>query len=138
MSTKICLTEEMTPSLQGVVPAVLASASASGIPNVTYISQVYYVDETHVALSRQFFNKTIRNINENPIACVVITCPVTYMIYKLQLRFQESQTSGEIYDSMFLQLQVIAGQQGMADTFALQAADIYEILQIEKVYCSTP
>src|SRR5688572_17594402 len=121
MSIKKCITEEMLPSMQGVVPSVLSSASADGIPNVTYISQVYYVDENHVALSRQFFNKTIRNVSENPSVCVVLTCPVTYTIYKLRLRFKESQTSGETFDSMVLQLQVIAGHQGKADTFALLA-----------------
>ena len=137
MSLKNCITEDMMSAFQGVVPAVLSSASLEGIPNVTYISQVYYVDENHVALSRQFFNKTVRNISENPIVCVLLTCPVTYIIYKLHLRFNESQTSGEIFDVMFLQLQVIAGHQGKADTFALKAADIYEVLSIEKVYCTT-
>ena|SRR5687768_13958578 len=136
MSDKTYITEDMMPALQGVVPAVLSSASSDGIPNVTYISQVYYVDENHVALSRQFFNKTIRNIGENPNVCVVVTCPVTFVIFKLHLRFLESQTSGDIYDSMFLQLQVIAGNQQKADTFALMAADIYEIGSVEKVYCT--
>ncbi|MGB8191433.1 MAG: pyridoxamine 5'-phosphate oxidase family protein [Chitinophagaceae bacterium] len=129
-----CITDDMMPALQGVIPAVIASASAQGVPNVTYISQVFYIDKEHVALSRQFFNKTIRNISENPFTCVVLTCPVTYNMYKIQLQFKESLTEGETFTSMRLQLEVIAGIQGKADTFKLQAADVYKVIAIERVY----
>ena len=53
---------------QGVVPSLIGTADNHGVPNVTYLSQVYYVDEQHVALSCQFFNKTRRNLGENPLA----------------------------------------------------------------------
>jgi predicted pyridoxine 5'-phosphate oxidase superfamily flavin-nucleotide-binding protein len=129
--------ESLIPSLQGVIPAVIATSSANGSPNVTYISQVFYVDERHVALSQQFFNKTIRNIRENPVACVVVTCPITFKGHKLLLKFKESRTDGEVFDSMQMQLEAIAGAQGMVGTFQLKAADIYEVLSIEDVY-NTP
>lgn len=128
------ITEEMMPAFQGLIPPVIASCSADGMPNVTYISQVYYVNERQVALSRQFFNKTIRNISENPLVQVVLMCPVTYAIYKLLLRFQESQNSGPVFDEMALQLEAIAGMQGKSDTFNLKAADIYEVLDINRIY----
>ena len=47
------------------------------MPNVAYISQVYYVDERHVALSFQFFNKTRQNILANPRATAVLLHPQT-------------------------------------------------------------
>ncbi|HET8775772.1 MAG TPA: pyridoxamine 5'-phosphate oxidase family protein, partial [Thermoanaerobaculia bacterium] len=53
---------------QGVIPSLIASADATGLPNVAYVSQVYLVDDKHVALSQQFFNKTRRNLAENPHA----------------------------------------------------------------------
>ena len=124
----------MLSAFEGLVPATLASASASGIPNVTYISQVYYVDREHVALSRQFFNKTIKNVTENPFACVVVTSPVTPAIFKLKLQFVESQTEGDVYTNMKLQLDVIAGMQGKSNVFNLQAADIYKVISIERIY----
>jgi predicted pyridoxine 5'-phosphate oxidase superfamily flavin-nucleotide-binding protein len=128
------LLEEMMPAFEGVIPAVVSTASVDGTPNVTYVSQVFYVDDMHVALSRQFFNKTVKNITENPMVCVVLTSPVTYALYKLQLRFKESQAEGIIYEQMKLQLDVIAGVQGMADVFHLLAADLFEIVEIIRLY----
>src|SRR4051812_23905266 len=109
---KTLINEEMMPAFEGAIPAVLATASADGIPNVTYIWQVFYVDEAHVALSRQYFNKTLQNINENGTVCILVTSPVTHFIYKLLLRFKEAQTKGPVFNKMALQMAVIAGIQG--------------------------
>ena len=45
------LPAEIRPVLDNGLPATIATCSAAGIPNATILSQVYYVDETHVALS---------------------------------------------------------------------------------------
>ena len=66
------LPPEIRPVLDNGIPAVMVTCSAGGKPNTTVISQVYYVDETHVALSFQFFNKTIQNVRENPRAHVTV------------------------------------------------------------------
>lgn len=122
------------PAFEGVLPAVVATASADGIPNVTYISQLHYVNDQHVALSRQFFNKTARNVTENPFLQIIIICPVSYNVYKILLRFIESQASGELFEKMKLQLEIIAGVQGMTEVFNLLSADVYEIIEIERIY----
>ena len=54
--------------LEGVIPSVIATVDTEGTPNITYVSQVHYVDKEHVALSFQFFNKTRENILNNPYA----------------------------------------------------------------------
>ena len=69
--------ESLAVCFQGLLPAQLFTCSADGIPNAAYLSHVDYVDPTHVALSYQFFNKSRRNISENPYACVSVPDPDT-------------------------------------------------------------
>ena len=131
-SAKI-ISEELYPALQGAMPSAIATCTLDGVVNITCVSQIYYVDETHVALTNQFFNKTIRNIQENPFLCAIVTCPIKYKMWKLVLRFIESQSSGIIFEKMKLQLEVIASMQQMTGVFVLRAADIYELVSIEKL-----
>lgn len=125
--------EDLWPCLQGMIPAALSTCSAEGTPNITFISQIYYVDSTHIAISHQFFNKTHRNVRENPLGCAMMLDPRTLQAYRLQLRFEHSESSGPLFDSMSLQLQAIASHAGMTDVFRLRAADVYEVLRIERV-----
>ena len=55
--------DEHQPCLQGMFPSWITTCSADGEPNTTVISQIWYVDDEHVALSHQFFNKTKKNIS---------------------------------------------------------------------------
>jgi predicted pyridoxine 5'-phosphate oxidase superfamily flavin-nucleotide-binding protein len=127
------ITQEMKPAMQGIIPSAIVTCSKDGIPNVAYISQVYFVDGNHVALSHQFFNKSIRNIRDNPRVCVSIVHPETLQQWKLHLVFDRTETSGETFDAMEIQLEAIASMMGMEDVFRLQAAEIFEVLQVEKI-----
>lgn len=118
---------------QGVYPSIIASADVSGLPNVAYVSQVYLLDDTHVALSQQFFNKTRRNLAENPHATVELTDPLTMHAYRLRLKFLRSEKSGPLFDTMKLRIQAIASHTGMDGVFRLIAADIFEVVRAEKV-----
>ncbi len=79
---------------EGAVPAVIATASAAGVPNVTYLSRVRYVDDEHVALSNQFFSKTSRNLAENPRASMLLVDPTTYDEFRLTLVFERTVNEG--------------------------------------------
>jgi hypothetical protein len=127
------ITEEMQAAMQGMVPSAIVSCSKDGIPNCTYISQVYYVDEIHVAISHQFFNKTIRNIYENPFASVNIVNPEDFGMWKLNIKYSHAETEGELFDQMSMQLEAIASMMGMADIFKLKGAEVFEVLDIERI-----
>ncbi|HSV53226.1 MAG TPA: pyridoxamine 5'-phosphate oxidase family protein, partial [Burkholderiaceae bacterium] len=119
--------------LEGAIPAVMATCSADGTPNVAYISQVFYVDERHVALSFQFFNKTRENILANPHATVLVLHPVTVAFYRLHIRYLRTETEGPLFEGMKAQLAGIASHSGMAGVFRLLGSDVYEVREIESV-----
>ena len=125
--------KDIKSALQGVVPATVATCSAEGEPNITYISQVYFVDDEHVALSFQFFNKTARNVKENPKAAVQVVLPETGEDWRLELEYDHSETEGLLFDQMNMQLEAIASTQGMEDVFKLKAADVYKVILIERL-----
>ena len=110
---------EIRPTAENGIPAVMVTCSADGTPNTTVISQVYYVDETHAALSFQFFSKTIRNVRENPRAFVCLADLRGHASWVLQLEFQRSETEGVIFDTMDMQIEAIASMTGMSGIFKL-------------------
>jgi uncharacterized protein len=127
------LPDEIKPVMQNGVPAIVVTCSADGTPNTTIISQVYYVDETRVALSFQFFNKTIRNVRENPHACVALNDLEGNTKWILDVQYDHSETEGPIFDEMDMQIEAIASATGMSGIFKLRAADIYRVKSFRKV-----
>jgi len=131
MSTTGFGLEAMASCFQGLIPATLFTCSADGIPNAAFISHVDYVDATHVALSFQFFNKSRRNIAENPLAMVRFIDPDTSQGWRLRLRYVRSETSGPVFERMALRIEAIASYSGLKGIFKLIAADIYEVEALE-------
>ena len=119
------------PALEGAIPAVMATCSPEGEPNVAFLSQVQYVDEGHVALSYQFFNKTRRNVLANPRAHLTVMHPHTGQIYRLRLRYLRTEQAGSLFEQMRAHLEGIASHTGMAGTFRLLGADIYAVDELE-------
>lgn len=124
---------EIRACFEGAVPAVVATCDAAGMPNVAYISQVYYVDERHVALSFQFFNKTRQNILANPHATALLLHPVTAQFYRLRIRYLRTETGGPLFEGMKAQLAGIASHTGMQGVFRLLGSDVYEVEEVEAV-----
>ena len=127
------LPDEIRSVMENGVPAELVSCSKDGVPNTTVLSQVYFVDEAHVALSFQFFNKTTRNVRENPNACLLLNDVEGHACWVLQLRYDHSETEGPVFEDMDIRIEAIASATGMAGVFKLKAADIYRVESVRKI-----
>lgn len=118
---------------EGALPAIIATAGDDGTPNVAYSSQVQFIDDEHVALTYQFFNKTHKNILVNPRAMLTLIHPETVQQYRLALHYLHTETSGPLFEAMKAKLAGIASQTGMAGVFRLLGADVFRVLAVEAV-----
>lgn len=124
---------ELRECFEGVIPSPVATLDADGLPNVTYLSQVHYVDETHVALSNQFLSKTAANVQATGRASILAVSGRTGEQFRLDLEFDQSLATGEVFERMAAQLQAIATQHGMADVMALRSAELYRVARVRRV-----
>jgi adenylate cyclase len=118
---------DLAPSLEGVIPPVVATSSAAGEPNLTYLSSVQILDDDHVVLSNQFFGKTVANLEENPRACVLVQDHVTGRLYRIRMRFARRETEGPLFDELSARIDAIASMMGMESVFRLRSADVYAV-----------
>lgn len=123
-------------SFEGVIPSVIATTDADGMPNVSYLSHVHYVDDHHVALSNQFFSKTAHNVAKNGLATVMVVNGLTGVQHMLDLVFDRSETDGELFDKLSAHLAIL--EQGMASVMRLKAADIYRVTDCREVPAPHP
>jgi hypothetical protein len=126
------LTPEIRLGMESVWPKILVTCSPEGVPNVTSISQVWYVDDRHVALSNQYFNKTKTNLASFPNAIVGVVSQEAYM-WDIRVRYLRTETSGPTFVEMALMLEAMASLMGMEDVFILRGADIYEVLEVIEI-----
>ena len=125
--------ESIMPAFEGVIPSGIATCSAEGIPNVTYLSIVQYVDSERVALSNQFLNKTRANLAANPFAAVRVVDPTTALEYELELFHLHTDTSGPVFDAMRVRLEALASQSGMEAVFRLRGVDVFRVEHCDRV-----
>ncbi len=125
--------DDLRMAFDGAVPAVVVTADAAGVPNVTYLSRVRRVGDERVALSNQFLSKTARNLAENPRASVLVLDPTNYDQYRLHLVYERTERRGPVFDRMKADIDLIAALHGMSDVFRLRAADIYRVVDLERV-----
>jgi hypothetical protein len=129
------LPDEVRPVMESGIPVVLVTCSAQGEPNVAVVSQAYYVDAEHLAVSFQFFSKTIRNVRENPSAVVYLHDIPQARRWLLGVRYDHSETEGPVFDRMSLEIEAIASATGMSGIFKLRSADVYRVTSVECVPC---
>jgi hypothetical protein len=130
--------EEIETCFEGVIPSPFCTCSAGRVPNATYLSVVHRLDSNHVALSFQFFNKSRKNLLENPKAQVIVVEPATCRQFQLDLIFEATLTEGPIFDRLRIHLDAVASQIGMSHIFSLRGADIYRVLDCRAVAGNFP
>lgn len=124
---------ELRESFEGVIPSVIATADANGMPNISYLSHVHYVDERHVALSNQFFSKTAENVEAAGVATLMVVDGRDGLQHMMDLRYSHDVREGELFDRVTALLAVTSAQQGMGDVMKLRSLDIYEVLDCSPV-----
>lgn len=125
--------EDIRDCLEGIIPGHIATCDAEGTPNLAYLSQVQFVDNAHVALSYQFFNRTRQNVLCGSPVRLLLTGHLTGAQYRLSLRYLRTETAGPLFEQMKAKLAGIASHTGMSGVFRLLGADIYRILDIQPV-----
>lgn len=118
---------------EGVIPATMCTVSAEGMPHLCYLSQVEYVDEQHVALSFQFFNRSRENILATRRCAVTVDDPYTAAGVRMQLLYLRTESVGPIFERMKAKLAGIAAHSGMDKVYHLQGADIYLVQSVEPI-----
>jgi len=130
---KNMIEDQHLPALEGMFPSWITTSSNGGEPNTTVISQIWFESESEVALSFQFFNKTKKNISQNPYAFATIVNPASFDMYNLELEYNRTENDGDLFDEMDMKLEAIASMSGMSGIFELKGADIYNVLSINKI-----
>ncbi|HSP28167.1 MAG TPA: GAF domain-containing protein [Ilumatobacteraceae bacterium] len=116
----------------GAIPAVLATASAEGVVNVTYLSRAHQVDDERVAVSNQFMSKTSRNLADNPRASLLLMDPLTHDEYRLSLVYERTERRGPVFDRLRADIEALAVLENMQDVYRLRAADVFRVTAIEQ------
>lgn len=124
---------DLSACFEGVIPSIIATASADGMPNISYLSHVVRVDEEHVALSNQFFAKTAANVRANPHVTLILVDGFTGDQFLLDVGFVRAVDAGPLFDRIALQLKASSAQVGMSEVMRLRSADIFRVHGIEKV-----
>lgn len=125
--------QDLQGCCEGAIPLVLATASADGIPNVTYLSRAHIVDGERIALSDQFLSKSARNLAENPVASLILMDPNDHREYRLRIAYERTERRGPLFDRLRRDVDTVAALHGMQDVFRLRAASIYRVLEVEVV-----
>lgn len=114
--------------LEGVIPPTICSVSEDGMPHVNYLSHAEYVDDDHVALTWQFFNRSRANVLATGRVALVVEDPAHGVGVMLRLRYLRTETEGPVFERLRAKLAGIAAHSGMEKVFHLRGADVYRVV----------
>lgn len=117
--------------LEGVIPPTMCSVSEDGMPHVNYLSHAEYIDDEHVALTFQFFNRSRANVLATGRVALSIEDPTCGAGVMLELRYLRTDTEGPVFERLRAKLAGIAAHTGMEKVFHLRGADVYRVEGLE-------
>lgn len=124
---------EVRRLLEGVIPPAMCTVDGEGVPHVSYLSHAEFVDDDHVALTYQFFNRTRNNLLATGRTALMIEDPVTGVGVVLHLHHQRTETEGPIFERLRAKLAGIAAHTGMEKVFHLRGADVCRVESLRKL-----
>jgi adenylate cyclase len=124
---------DLRKHIEGMVPPTVTTADEHGVPNIIHVSHAVVIDKELIGLSRQFFRKTLANLERDPRASIFITDQETYDPYLLHGVRVRVETSGPYFEAMSARVDAIAAASGMSAVFKVQALDVFRVSRIEHV-----
>jgi uncharacterized protein len=122
------LNPEMKETFSKIKVFPVATASRSGIPNVSLIAFVLLVSDDTIWLADNFMKKTIGNLIENPSAAISVWDPDSKKCFQIKGTV-EIKTSGPEYEKM---------KKMVHDKKPELPAKSLVILKINEVYSCVP
>lgn len=119
--------------LEGIIPPAMCSVSEDGMPHVTFLSHAEYVDDEHVALTFQFFNRSRANVLATGRVALMIEDPHSTVGVMLRLRYLRTDAEGPVFERLRAKLAGIAAHTGMEKVFHLRGADIYRVEEVRQL-----
>ncbi|MDD1770213.1 MAG: pyridoxamine 5'-phosphate oxidase family protein [Methanomassiliicoccales archaeon] len=78
------LSPEVKETLSKQKPIPLATASKNGVPNVIFVGLLKIVDDETIMVVDNFFNKTAKNLKENPKIAILCYTPDPKRCYQIK------------------------------------------------------
>ncbi|WP_284037801.1 LuxR C-terminal-related transcriptional regulator [Neobacillus sp. 114] len=122
--------EEMHPALMGVVPATIITSNKDGVPNITNIARIWFVDSHHVAIANHMLNKSIQNLRHNRFAFIRTMDTNTFTTWELDVEYEGSNLDGAIFTEMKKQYEVLSMMLESGNPITVKSAEVFQVLSV--------
>ena len=120
----IKIPDEVRKAIDKTSPVCIATSGKNGIPNIVYITYLKIYDENTVVIADNKFNKTEKNLDENPFISFVVLDPDTRKSYQIK-GSTECYKAGEKYDYAVEWVHVKHPQMTPKAAFYIDVNEIY-------------
>lgn len=118
------LTPEAKTAISKTNPICIATSGKNGIPNIIYMTYLKVIDDETVVIADNKFDKTGKNLDENPIAAFVALDSDTKKAYQVKGRVK-CVTEGKLFDEVVEWVHVKHPQMTPKAAFYMQVEELY-------------